>query len=143
MLMLGKSPPASKIQSSRVNCTRAEHSNLFILSCLPLRELEPLAGTLLTVLLSLFGSRISCEETTLPQTRTQFGVVKDECTCDAQLGSSSLAMNATTLGRHHHVELPRAFGENQRLFNLHAQHLGGKIILESLVINLNFPRTGP
>src|SRR5882762_8984506 len=74
---------------------------------LALRELEPLAGALLTVLLALLDARIASQQAVGLQCLAQLNVELEECTCNSELHSISLCRNAATANRRQYVELTR------------------------------------
>src|SRR5690348_2186929 len=109
---------------------------------LPLRELEPLARTLLAVFLSFFGARVAGKEIALSQAGTQLGVKQDQRARDTQPDSSRLAVDPSTPGIYHNIKFAVVLRKNQRLANLGAQCLRGEILLKRTPIHLNLSRAG-
>src|SRR5882724_4275325 len=72
---------------------------------LALRELEPLAGALLTVLLALLDTRITGQQAVSLQCLAELDVELEQCTCNSKLHSISLCRNAATANRGQYVEL--------------------------------------
>ena len=110
---------------------------------IPFRELEPLARALLAVLLPFLGARIASQEPALSKTRAKFGIENDQRPGDAQFGCTRLAVHAAAPGIDEDVELPRQLRAHQRLLDLRAQRLGGKVAVEAAPVDGQFPVAGP
>src|SRR5205807_1892864 len=102
---------------------------------LSLRELEALARTLLSVLLTFFDSRIAGNQSRLLQRRPQISVVFDESARDAMTNGARLSRGAAASDVYKDVELVRRLSQIQRLPNNHAQRFIRKVRIESFTVD--------
>src|SRR5918997_440597 len=97
---------------------------------LSLGKLEPLPGTLLSVLLAFLDTRIASYETGMFQRRTKVGIVFEQCSRDAVPDRSRLTRWTTTAHVNDEVKLTGGFGQLQGLTNDHPQGFIWKIAVE-------------
>ena len=109
---------------------------------LTLRELEALTSTWLTRLLALFGTWITTKKSGGFESRTEFGIVDDQCAGDGQLDGVSLSVNATALGDGADVELVLQVGDLKWFENLTLQREGGEDVFEGFVVDADFAGSG-
>src|SRR6266446_7216239 len=83
---------------------------------LPLAELEALACALLTVLLALFGSRITRDHALGLQLGAEFSIEQHECARNAQPHCIRLSSDAAAAHVGQHVEVGRSVSRDQRPF---------------------------
>src|SRR5204862_7724886 len=104
---------------------------------LPFTEREALARSRHAVLLPLLGAGIAREEPFGVERLTQFGVVLDERSCDAESHRARLSRRAAASDGGEDVELVSGLGQNQRLPNLHAKRLGREERFDGASVDAN------
>src|SRR3954468_7626066 len=104
-------------------------------SVLTLAELEPLARSLLAVLLALFDPRVARQESSLLEPLPQFDVVLDQRPRDPESQRACLPGNAAAFDRGEHIELIGRFRHRQRLFDLGAQRFGRKRLFDRFPVD--------
>src|SRR5882724_5273399 len=97
------------------------------LSALPLRELEALAGALLSILLAFFNARVTCDQARLLQCWTKIRIVFEQRTSNAVANSPRLSRRTATTNIDQNIKLGSCLSQLQRLSNNHTQSLVGKI----------------
>src|SRR5580693_8587070 len=102
---------------------------------LTLRELEPLAGAFLPVLLALVLARIAREHAQLFQFPAQFRVELDQCASNAQLGGSGLPVGAAAGCGDPNIELVGRFGGQKRLPHDRARRLTREVVFEGAAVD--------
>src|SRR2546430_13521525 len=101
-----------------------------------LRELEALARTLLSVLLTFLNPRIARDQSGLLQGGSQIAVVFDQCARDAVTNRTRLPGRPAARNINQHVKFVCSLSHLQRLANDHPQRLIRKIRFESFPVYL-------
>src|ERR1700716_4360828 len=104
---------------------------------LPLGELEPLAGALLTVLLALMLAGIASQKTELLELATQFGIELHQSPGDTEPSCSGLASEATAVGEDQYIKLVGRFRCQERLTHHCPSGLGGEIFIAGPTVDRN------
>src|SRR5690349_3137221 len=110
---------------------------------LTLTELEPLARSLLSVLLAFLDARVARQEPSLLEPLPQLDVVFDQRPRDAEPQRTSLAGNPAAADGCEHIELIGRFGNRQRLFDLGAKRFGGEGLFDRLSVDDHSAGTRP
>jgi len=129
--------PASATRPKARFAPRKRHQNLSF------GELEPLAGALLSVLLSFVRARVAGQKAELLQPGPQFRIEFHQGPGNAQTGRARLAGNPAAIGEDQQIELIRGLGGRQRLPHQGARTLRGKVILERAAVNFDLALAGP
>src|ERR1044072_276711 len=97
---------------------------------LSLRELEALAGALLSILLTFLDARVARHQARLLQRRTKISIVLKQRAGDAMANCACLARRSATANVDQNIKFGRGLGQLQRLPDDHAQRFVGKILVE-------------
>src|SRR5580698_542222 len=103
---------------------------------LALRELEPLTGALLSVLLALLRASVARKQPFGLQRLAQFGIELDQCAGDAHLHRIGLRAHAAALHGGKHVEGRQELGQHQRTNRRNPLLFGHEIDLKTLAVYL-------
>src|SRR6266478_1343466 len=103
---------------------------------LPLAELEALACALLSVLLTLFGARITRDHALGLQLGAEFSIEQHECARNAQAHRIGLSSDSAAAHVGQHVEVGRGVGRDQRPFRGDALRGRHKVFVERLAVDL-------
>src|SRR5437868_4949545 len=109
---------------------------------LPLRELEALSCSLLSVLLALFAPCVARKQTFALELFAQLDVELEQRAGDAQFDCIRLPVNAAAIYRGNHVERGAGLAANQRRLCAHALGFGHKIVVERTPVHLKTPAAG-
>src|SRR5262249_25147618 len=101
-----------------------------------LRELEPLSGALLSVLLPLFAASIAADHAFRLQLLAQLSIELHQRTSYAQFHGIRLAIDAAAGNRGDHVEAGSRFGRKQRLPRARTLRLGYEILFKRAPVDL-------
>jgi hypothetical protein len=102
---------------------------------LTLGELEPLTGTLLTVLLAFVFPRIASEKASLLEAGPKFTVEFDQSARNSQTDCIRLASDTTTMSQNQHIELVGHLGEEKSLTHRNATGFGREVLIEGTAVN--------
>jgi hypothetical protein len=102
---------------------------------LPLRELEPLARTLLAVLLALVSARVAREIPCCFQAAAEFGIELDESPRNAEARRVGLTGVTAAIGEDKNIELFRRFCREKGLPDDRTCGLRGEIFVIRATVN--------
>src|SRR3989338_6519144 len=106
---------------------------------LSLRELEAFSGAFLTVFLSLFNARVSCQHSLFFKLSSKVRVNLHQCLCNAMSYGASLTRHAAAVDFNRNVIFPCNCCCCQRLLYNHYQCLRGEIFVERNIVDVNIP----
>src|SRR5271169_386970 len=109
---------------------------------LSLAELEPLPRAFLSILLALFGARITSHHAFGLELRAQLSVKQHESARDAEADCIRLASDSAAAHICQDVERARSVGRDQRPLSRDALRRRHKIFIERLAINLELAAAG-
>ena len=109
---------------------------------LTLRELEALASTWLTRLLTLFRTWVTAKETGCLESRTELGIVNNQGTGNSQLDRVSLSVDSATLGDRSDIELVLQVCYLKWLEDLALESEGSEDVFEGIAIDADFAGSG-
>src|SRR5450432_83739 len=112
-------------------CGRSKSSEL------ALRELEPLASALLTILLTLMLAGIPSEEACCLELTAQLGVEFNQRAGDAHARGACLTTQPTAIGEDQHIELLGCFGSQQRTLHQSLRRLAHKVVGERTFVDFD------
>ncbi len=103
---------------------------------LPLAELEALACALLTVLLALFGARITRDHALGLQLGAEFSIEQHESARNTQANRVGLSSDSAAAHIRQNIEVGRGVGRDQRPFRGDALRGRHKVFVERLAVDL-------
>jgi hypothetical protein len=110
---------------------------------LPLRELEALAGALLTVLLSLMCASIARKQAEPLQFPAELRIKFNQCAGNAEAGGAGLSADPAAIGEDQDIEAVSQLGSEQRLAHVSAGRFVCKIVFKRPVVDRDLTFTGP
>ena len=105
-------------------------------------ELEPLAGALLTILLSLVRARITGQVPGFLQARTKFGIELNQSAGNAQSGGASLSNIPAAIGKDQDIELFGRLRCEERLTHHGSGSFGGEVSFQGTTVDRDRAFTG-
>ena len=108
---------------------------------LALRELEALAGALLTVLFPLARAGVAGQIAHSLKLAAEFDIELTQSPSDTETDGTSLSVDSATIGENQHVELVGCLGSQQRLFGGRTGRVTGEILIERFPVDDNIAAT--
>ncbi len=101
---------------------------------LPFRELEPGAGSPLSVLLALFHARIARKISALTKGRFQIGIIFKQRSGNSVAQCPCLPRKPATIDFREHIKLAAGLGGFERLLDNHCERLATEVFLQILSV---------
>ena len=96
----------------------------------------------MSVLFAFLDSRIARYKTGVFKSRTEIGIVFEQCSRDAVSDCSGLARWTTASDVDNQIKLVRGFSQLEGLTDNHSQRFFGIVSVERLVVNLQLAGAG-